>query len=156
MLNAPKVGKPRRYSFHELRTAFPKRLPHYKIKETEILNRFIKLGHLVGDYVFDFRLPYELTEGEKLLPVEEQRMLVSLKSMRIDAVVETPNEIWIVEVAKGLELSYTGKLLGYTLLYKKLFKPMKPIKMAVVAVKDNVMARWALEELGTKIWIVSP
>ena len=154
MLNAEKIGRPKRYSSKELKTNFPSSLPHYKEKEVEILKRFINLDLLPGDYVFDFRLPYELTEPEKLLPESEQRMMMALKSMRIDAVVERPEEIWILEVAKGLELSYTGKLLGYTNIYKELYHPGVPVKMGVVAIEDNTMARRALEQMGIKVWLV--
>lgn len=156
MLNVPKVGKPKRYSWKELVTAFPAKLPHYKVRETETLRRFVKLGYLPGDYIFDFRLPYELTAAEKMLSEAEQRMMINLKSMRIDAVVETADEIWILEVCKGLELSYTGKLLGYTDLYKEIFHPSKPVKMGVVGIEDDIMARRALERMGMKIWIVKP
>lgn len=154
LLKNPKVGKPKRYSFQELLTKFPDKLPHYKVKEVETLKRFITLNLLPGDYTFDFRLPYELTEAEKLMEESMQRMFINLKSMRIDAVVETEDNIWILEVAKGLELSYTGKLLGYTDLYREIFGAPKPLKMGVVARDDNPMARRALERMGVKIWIV--
>ena len=155
MLNAAKIGNPKRYTFNELRTNFPHELPHYKIGETRTIKRFIELGYLPGDYVFDFRLPYQLTDTEKLYSESEQRMMINLKSMRIDAVVETAEAIWILEVCRGLELSYTGKLIGYTDIYKQLYKPSKPIKMGVVGLDDNVMARGALERMGVKVWLVS-
>jgi len=151
-----KVGAHKRYTFDELKKVFPPSLPHYKENETRIIKRFIELNILDGDYVFDFRLPYELSEREKLFSESEQRMMINLKSMRIDAVVKRHDEIWIIEVAKGLELSYTGKLLGYTHLYKELYRPAVPVKMGVVAVDDNSMARRALEQMGVKVWIVKP
>jgi len=150
-----KIGTHLKKTWNELKAMFPPSLPHYKVKEVETLKQFVKLGALPGDYSFDVRLPYELSEREKSLHPTEQRMMMFLKSMRIDAVVETDKEIWILEVAKGLELSYTGKLLGYTDLYKEIFKPTKPLRMGVVAVNDNTMARRALERMGVKIWIVS-
>lgn len=154
MLSSPKIGNPKKYTFAELKTAFPSKLPHYKVKEVETLKTFIKLDLLPGDYTFDFRLPYELTEAEKLLSESEQRMMINLKSMRIDAVVERADEIWILEVAKGLELSYTGKLLGYADIYKTKYGDGRPVKMGVVAHDDNVMARGALVRMGVKIWII--
>ena len=154
METLPKIGRPKRYTFKELKTSFPAKLPHYKEKETIILKRFIELNLLPGDYVFDFRLPYVLTEREQEISESEQRMMINLKSMRIDAVVKTPTDVWIIEVAKGLELSYTGKLLGYAYLYREMYKPGLPVHMGVVAVKDNVLARRALEHMGTKIWIL--
>lgn len=148
------IGKPIKYSFDKLLTVFPKKLPHYKEIEVETLKKFVDLNFLPGDYSFDVRIPYELTEEEKKLAEEEKRMIINLKSMRIDAVVETADEVWILEVAKNIKLSYTGKLEGYAFLYKKIYKPTKPVKKGVVALVDSKMAREALEHMDTKIWIV--
>lgn len=154
MIDKLHVGMNLKLSWEELRTKFPSSLPHYKKNEIETLKRFVELGILPGDYSFDVRLPYELTEREKVLPEPEQRMMMALKSMRIDAVVETAGEVWILEVCKGLELSYTGKLLGYTDLYKEIFMPTKPIRMGVVGIDENTMARRALEGRGIKVWLI--
>jgi len=156
MIDKLKVGYNLKLSWQQLKTAFPVSLPHYKKNEVQTIKRFVQLGYLPGDYSFDVRLPYELTERENVLSEPEQRMMMALKSMRIDAVVETPAEIWIIEVCKGLELSYTGKLLGYTDLYKEIFKPTKPIRMGVVGIDENTMARRALENMGVTVWLVSP
>jgi len=149
------VGKNLKISWEELRRNFPITLPHYKTKEIQTIKKFIELELLPGDYSFDVRLPYELSEREKMTSLGEQRMFKALKSMRIDAVVETPDEIWILEVAKGLELSSTGKLLGYTDLYREIFRPTKRLRMGIVAIDENLMARRALERMNVKIWLVS-
>ncbi|KYK27418.1 hypothetical protein AYK26_06965 [Euryarchaeota archaeon SM23-78] len=155
MIDKTKIGMNYTLTWQQLKTNFPNSLPHYKKKEVETIKRFVQLSILPGTYSFDVRLPYELTDREKNLPEPEQKMMISLKSMRIDAIIETNNEIWIIEVCKGLELSYTGKILGYTDLYKTIFKPNKPVKMGVVGIDDNVLARRALENMGIKIWLVS-
>jgi len=142
------------YSWEQLKTAFPTSLPHYKEREVDTLRRFVDGNYLPGSYSFDVRLPYEPTPAEKLLTNYELKMIIALKSMRIDAVVETPNEIWILEVANNLQLSYTGKLIGYADLYKRIYQPTKPVKMGVVALEDSPLAREALERMGIKIWIV--
>lgn len=149
-----KIGKPVTYTSEWLKLHFPIKLPHYKTREVQTIKKFVMSDILPGIYSFDVRLPYELTVKEKLLAPEEQRMMLALKSMRIDAIVETPDELWVLEVTRGLELSYTGKLLGYAHLYRKLFKPTKEIKMGIVALEDNPLARSALEDMGVKIWFV--
>ena len=155
MLKTNKVGNPKRYSWNELRMNFPRKLPHYKERETRTIKKFIELGILPGDYIFDFRLPYELSDTEKLYSASEQRMLIALKSMRLDAVVETKDCIWVLEACNGLELSYTGKLIGYADIYKELYKPDLPVKLGVIGLKENTMARRALERMGVKIWLVT-
>jgi len=154
MDNKLNVGKNLKLTWAQLTEKFPRKLPHYKENETKTIKRFIELGYLPGDYSFDVRLPYQLSERELKLGEGERRMMRALKSMRIDAVVEAKDVIWVLEVCRGLELSYTGKILGYTNLYKDIFKPDKPLKMGVVGLQDDVLARRALEQMGVKIWIV--
>lgn len=154
-LRIPKVGKPKIYTWSELKRAFPAKLPHYKKIEMEELKRFVDLNILPGDYVFDFRIPYQLTESEKLLSESEQRMLIALKSFRIDALVETKDEVWVLEVCRGSKLSYTGKLIGYSVLYRDQFKPAKRIRMGIITLEENIMIMKALEMLGISYFKVT-
>ena len=150
-----KVGTHLEMTWQQLKTNFPPSLPHYKELERKTIQKFVELQILPGKYTFDFRLPYELSQKELQTTPQEQRMFKYLKSMRIDVVVETPKEIWIIEVAKSLQLSYTGKILGYTDLYKEIYKPTLPVRMAVVATEDKPQARRALEHMNVKIWMVT-
>lgn len=142
------------FSWQQLKTEFPERLPHYKEQEINTIKVFIDGNYLPGKYTFNVHLPYEPTEKEKMLTKNELKMIIALKSMRIDLIAETGTDVWVLEVAKNLKLSYTGKLLGYAHLYNKIFKPTKPLRMGVIAREDDVLARDALEAQKIKIWIV--
>jgi len=142
------------FTWAQLKEKFPERLPHYKELEIVTIRIFIDGNYLPGKYTFNKHIPYQPNEKEKLLTDQELRMIIALKSMRIDLIVETIENVWVMEVAKNLKLSYTGKLLGYTHLYNRMFKPKKPLRMGVIAREEDVLSREALEAQGIKIWIV--
>jgi len=132
----------------------PLRFPHFRPEEIKILKKFIDARVIVGKWSTDVRLGYELTEEEKKLAPHEQKMIISLRERRIDAVCETPTEIWILEVKDKLRASGIGQLLTYEYFYKERFKPVKPVRLGYIAAIDDPTLHPLLDEKKIAYWIV--
>jgi len=128
----------------------------YEMKDYEILmvEAFRKMGVVVGEWKFRVLLetPESLEIKEKYpeLPIEH-RMPWMLK---IDAVVEGPDFVAVIEFEKWLHTRTLGKILTYSELYKRQYKPEKPIRKVVVAARDSKAIRNLLFLHGIEYYLV--
>uniref|UniRef100_A0A6H1ZZ12 Uncharacterized protein n=1 Tax=viral metagenome TaxID=1070528 RepID=A0A6H1ZZ12_9ZZZZ len=118
------------------------------------MKKFLRDESLKGKWDFDFRLGYKLSEAEKLLPLTEQKMIESLRERRIDAICETEDTIWILEVKDKLRPSGLGQLTTYEHLYKTKFRPIKKIRLGYIAAIDDPTMHDVLHAKGVTFWIV--
>lgn len=128
--------------------------PHMKPKETMIWDRF--LARLPWEAV-DIR--YDLRVGEGARPAAGSpdwvnRMVYALSTKRIDAVVETRDEIIIVEVKERAALSATGQLLGYLALFVRQERPQKPVRLVCVAERVAPDMEIIFGEYGIETYLV--
>jgi len=63
------------------------KFPHYKPIETKIMRKFIDDAVLIGDYAFDVRLRPPERPLYAWETIEDYRIWMILKSLRIDAIV---------------------------------------------------------------------
>jgi len=105
-----------------------------------------------------------LKSKEKLTPHEYRELKIleatiecftALTKLRIDAVGETENEIWIFEVKPRAGRSALGQLLSYGEWYRKQFNPMKPIKLAVVCYNVDPSMKYIFDRFGIHVFIPS-
>lgn len=92
-------------------------------------------------------LPTYMTEKEALL-------WNRLTSKRIDALAETPGEIYVCEIKDRLRPSAVGQALTYKTLYTEQFKPTKPVIAAIITEYDDLDMRHVCEEYEIKVWKV--
>jgi len=116
--------------------------------------RFIKAGFLKGKYQFGVLLwtpeaRRVAAKGGKFY--EGQAKLLMWK---IDMVCETEDEIWVIQVTDIIRDSAISRVLKYKMEYERQYKPTKPVKMGLVAARDNVAFHEMLRQLGIKWWIV--
>ena len=52
---------------------------------------------------------------------------------RVDVIVETPEDIWIVEIKPRAGMSALGQVLCYRELYVREYQPTKRVRMVVIA-----------------------
>lgn len=133
---------------------FPNEFPALREKETIILKRFFASGKAPnGEWKINFHFP--LGEEKSASLTEETRASFrALYEKRIEALGETPSEIWIVEVKETLNSLALGQLLNYRDLYRKNFPSEKAIVLACVAEADDADVRPTLEKNGIRIFLV--
>jgi len=137
-----------------LELPLPRRIPHLKPEEMKVWERFAASGILRGKVIADLHLkPPEIPKPE-FATIEEHAWYAYLKSPRIDAVIETSDTIYVVQVKDWLRASAIGEVQFYYHHYINEYKPKKPVKMAIIAGRDNPKVREVAEKLGIIVWIV--
>lgn len=107
--------------------------PHMLAPDIPVWYRFLK------EWAAHFEALYYdcLLGGPEMTPEEEKdpmkRMWRSLTCKRADAIAETKNEVWIIEVSAYPGMRALGQLLTYQTLWLEDPKIDKPNKMILVA-----------------------
>ena len=130
----------------------PRRFPHAKPIETEILKKWLEQAPLGTEYEFDVRLYPEI---RPLRPTDDPEMYYAwmmLRAKRIDVVAHTRDAIWLLEVKDRLRPSAIGQLLVYRNLYERQFRPLLPIRLGVICGDTDPMVEPACADLGIKIF----
>ncbi len=73
---------------------------------------------------------------------------------RIDLVVHSKNEIWIIEITPKVSKAAVGGCLTYKDLYEKQFKPTKPVKLGMIVEVDDPAYHNTLKNLDITLWVV--
>lgn len=109
-------------------------LPH----EVRIWRKFFASPPFPIDHVaFDLRLGMGIPIDPEW-PAGIQRMARLLTQKRVDVVVKSGNEVWILEIKRRAGLSALGQLLGYGVLYMAEFSPGQSPRLGVIA--EGVMS----------------
>lgn len=111
----------------------PRQFPHLLRHEAELWAAFLRTAPFPVDSV---QYDVHLGEGVPLdpnWPEWMKRMVKALTQKRVDAIVESGPNIWLVEIKVRAGFSALGQLLGYGLLYMAEFRPLSPPLLAVVA-----------------------
>lgn len=152
------------------------RLKHYKKQELEIARRYLatlkgfqKIESDVRLYPDPQTIPLavrsyidELASRFPELPKpqledlkqSEIKMLLDLKSLKIDLVVHYPLFIDIVEVKDRARPSAIGQLETYAILYKKQYPTFKMIRKILVCEQGDPLVEEACKKLGISVVIV--
>ena len=130
------------------------RYPHMGPWEAGIWSDFLRKTDLKF-----IRIDYDVKVGPGNIPpgYEELARLTGmdvLTKLRIDAVGETEDEIWIFEVKPRAGRSALGQLLAYANWYYQEYRSKKPIRLAVVCrdVDRNMIEVY--RRYGIKVFIV--
>lgn len=122
--------------------------------EERILMRFIELGYLKGKYILGIRLHNPESRRFELMADRFYWREAELKKWKIDAVCETPNMIWILEVTERPRDSAIGHLIKYESAYREQFKPKKPISLGLITAIDDPAYHPILRQLHITHWVV--
>jgi hypothetical protein len=128
--------------------------PHLMPLEVPIWERFLASGQL--DFL---RVAYDVHVGEGApIPDDatpsEVRQIRAITRKRIDAVGETRDAIWIIEVKPRAGHAAIGALLNYQRLYQREYRPRKPLRLAVVCERLEWDVQDYYRERGIKIFLV--
>jgi len=132
----------------------PYKIPHYKREEYEIAIRWLMYHAPNGKISFDWRLPVRHVPSEIRGDPKLEAAWLHLKQERIDAVVETDEEIILVEIKDVVRKSAIGQLLHYKRRFEEEYKPDKPIKLMIVAGEDDPEVRKTAEEEGIEVVVL--
>ena len=81
-------------------------------------------------------------------------MLLENRAKRIEGVLETATEVWLVEAKDRVSSDALGALLLYERLYRQHFPTGKLLVKVCVADVDDVVARPALEAFGVRVFVI--
>ena len=73
---------------------------------------------------------------------------------RADAVVETADALWILEIKVRASFSALGQLIGYGVLLLEEWKPRKPVHLGVVCERVAADMGPVLNEFGISVFVV--
>jgi len=73
---------------------------------------------------------------------------------RIDLVVETKNEIWIIEITPKVSKASVGGCLTYKELYLEQFDPVKDVKLGIIVEVDDPAYHSTLKNNDIRLWVV--
>lgn len=150
--------------------------PGLKKDEIEVMDRFLAGEHLEGEYTYDVKLylkehlikntdehvfdvdsisqAYEIIRS-LMVPISKPTAGFSdLQASRIDAVIETDKEIWLLEVTPKLKKHVIGGCLLYRDLFMYQFEPTKPVRLGIVSGVDDPRTHFTLKKHDIKLWIV--
>lgn len=128
--------------------------PHMKKHEAEIWDRFMSaMPWRPVTILYDVRLG----KGAPLNaedPDWVRRMVWSLSTKRVDAIVETRRDIYICEIKARAGLSALGQLLGYESLYMEQFRPRKRVHLVLICTAVEEDMATPLGQYGIQTFVV--
>jgi hypothetical protein len=134
--------------------SFPTSFPHFKPTERAILERYIANGAPQGEWTIDYRLPILEKDVPAELQGAERDMWIALHQKRIDALVEQPSRVFIIEVKERVTSTAVGQLLVYSHLYREQTFDARPIELVLVAGEDDAITHAAIEAQGINVIVV--
>ena len=127
---------------------------HMKPDEKIIAERFVKRGLLLGNYTYDVMLQSPDVKFPAHWTKSDWEHWSGLRAKRIDIVVETAIEIWILEVTPKLSKASVGGVLVYRNMYVDQFKPAKKVRVGIVVEVDDFAYHGILNEHEIALWVV--
>ena len=127
---------------------------HMLRDEAELWDRFLETSEIdYLDLLYDVHVGTLPDLPEDTSP-EMERLAEAIYRKRIDVVMETVDEVWIIEVKPRAGMSALGQLLTYSELYEREFSPDKDLHLAVVCERLEQDAEDLLTLHGVDIFVV--
>jgi len=130
------------------------KFPHFTKEETKVMEELLVQRVVWGDFKFDVKLRSDKAKFAEDLPEPLRSMWEALTAKRIDAVCETPDAIWIIEVKRVMLPSGIGQLLLYAHMYNQQYKPQKPVKLLYATYYPDPDVENFCKQIGIKTWSV--
>jgi len=132
----------------------PGRLPTFKPEEIALAHDFIRSGLIKGEVRAG--IPLETERSRRVLELNPAAGFWDRYPwmLKVDLVVETPAEVWIVELSSRIQMVTVGQILTYAGLYEEQYRPGKPIRLAVVARRGAPEVQAVLERQGVAVFIM--
>ncbi|MEA3420685.1 MAG: hypothetical protein U9Q97_03280 [Acidobacteriota bacterium] len=128
--------------------------PHMRQWEEKIMTKFHDLKLLKAEWTYDVPLKVRHTPTPDYMTRNENALWQILTSKRIDALGETPTEIYVCEIKDRLRPSALGQALTYKTLYEEQYAPTKPIIPAIITEYDDLDMQHVCDHYKTKVWVI--
>jgi len=125
-----------------------------KADEKTIADRWVRKALLQGRREWDVHLNVPKVEVPAYWTKKDTANYESLVAKRIDLVVHSKNEIWIIEITPKVSKAAVGGCLTYKDLYEKQFNPEKPVKLGMIVEVDDPAYHNTLKNLDITLWVV--
>jgi len=128
--------------------------PHMRQWEQEIMEKFHNAKILNAEWSYDVPLRVRLQPLPEYITDAEATLWSRLTSKRIDAVAETPGEIYVIEIKDRLRPSAVGQALTYKTLYEEQFAPHKPVTATIVTEIGDLDMQHVCDAYNIKVFEV--
>ena len=128
--------------------------PHMARRDAPLWESYIKThGAIFTGVAYDVALGGVVPEGVD----EEDETVIGWRystAVKLDAVLFTPEEVWIVEVKPNASLSAIGQVLGYMLLAER--EPFTDLPLIPTIITDHLNrdVQYVAEQLNVQIIVV--
>ena len=125
-----------------------------RIWEEQIMTQFHDKDILDATWTYDVPLKVRKGDFPTLMSENEKNLWNRLTSKRIDAVAETPDTIYVIEIKDRLRPSAVGQALTYKTLYTEQFNPTKPVTAAIIARYGDPDMQHVCDTYQIKTWVI--
>lgn len=128
------------------------RIRTFKPLESAMASSFMSRGPLRGTWAFS--VPLESARSREVLQRDPNAGYWTRYSWmyKADAVVDTPEEVWLVEFEVKPRFALLARLKLYEALYREQFKPTKPRRLGAVYLEDAPDTVALLRREGVTVW----
>jgi len=127
---------------------------HMRVWEEKIMDKFLEKIKFPATWQFDVHLHVQDRKDISYMSENEKFLFNQATAKRIDAVGETVDRIYVVEVKDRLRPSAVGQALTYKLLYERQFKPAKLVVPAIITEFTDPDMEFVCEKFGIRVWVV--
>ena len=127
---------------------------HMGAVESAILKRWLATHDIEGEHVYDLHLP----TPEPVWPVHytevdrEQYRYLTMK--RVDLLIRTPWQRWVLEVTPRVSTRALGALQLYKAIFERDMGKDPPITLGIVAEAGDPAVEEVCAAQGVKVWLV--
>jgi len=128
--------------------------PHMRQWETQIMDRYHENPKIQAKWSYDVHLSIRMPkEAHRMTPREAQIYMQSI-AKRIDAVAETTDTIYVIEVKDRLRPSAIGQALTYKTLYKEQYPTTKNVQPVILTTYTDLDMLHVAEVYHIQVWVV--
>lgn len=127
---------------------------HLKSDEKAIAERWVKQVPIQGKREWDVHLEVPAPSIPDYWTKQDRKRYLDLLAKRIDLVVHGDDAVYIFEITPKVSKAAIGGCLTYKNLYKKQYRPSKPIKCGIIVEVDDEAYHDTLKELDLLLYVV--
>jgi len=128
--------------------------PHMRIWEEQIMDSWHAKNLFPAKWSYDVPLKVRKGDFPTLMSENEKALWNRLTSKRIDAVAETPSNIYVIEIKDRLRPSAVGQALTYKTLYEEQFKPEKPVIATILTKLSDPDMKHVCDVYNIEVWMI--
>jgi len=125
-----------------------------RIWEEQIMQKFHQKPPFEANWSYDVHLRVRDTTKKTELTPKDQQLWNQMTAKRIDAVAETPTNIYVIEIKDRLRPSAVGQALTYKILYEEQYRPTKPVTATIITEFGDPDMQHVCDVLKIRVWVI--